>query len=139
MSSACVHYYRKGGATWCLLAFRRGESKTALQVKETCTLKAYLHLHSLRRKKVLCQSARSVAQDMSSVVLRRAFCLSTAATLCLPPIARLPPLLAPEPAYAAVELSDEQALIVEAWAVGNVALWTRISMGRTGRQSSLNI
>ena len=53
---------------------------------------------------------------MSSVVLRRAFCLSTAATLCLPPIARLPPLLAPEPAYAAVELSDEQALIVEAWA-----------------------
>ena len=49
---------------------------------------------------------------------RRALCLSAA--LCLSPVIQLPltPLL-PAPAYAAAELSDEQSLIVEAWATIN--------------------
>jgi len=45
---------------------------------------------------------------------RRAFCLSVA-SLCVPQLPVTP--LLPPPAYAAAELSDEQSLIVEAWAV----------------------
>ena len=62
-------------------------------------------------------TTRAVAVDktmrINALHARRALCLSVA-TVCLPQLPVTP--LLPLPAYAAAELSDEQSLIVEAWA-----------------------